>query len=177
MYRNKGNGSFENVTAGSGVNDAGKSRTAAWGDYDQDGYLDLYVVNFGETPDGFYYNNGDGTFRNVSSSLDEAKRSGAGTAASFIDYDNDGDLDLLVVNDASQGTVGNVLWRNDRRQGADGTPCVVWCWTDVSEEVGFNDAVESTGVASGDYDNDGDLELFIAHQSNGLYLLQNQLFY
>ena len=125
------------------VGDTGKGSAAAWGDYDNDGWLDLYVANWSCFPDcdpidpnlasdRLYHNRGDGTFSAVSRLMDEEKLRGAGFAASFADFDNDGDLDIYVVNDKLHNPIGNILWRND------GPGCGGWCFTEHSVEAGAN---------------------------------------
>ncbi len=95
LYRNVGGGRFEDVTESSGAGDANYGMGVAFGDYDNDGYVDIYITNFG--PDKLYRNNGDGTFTDVTKSSELGDtRWGAGAA--FADYDLDGDLDLYVVN-------------------------------------------------------------------------------
>ncbi|HEV8131234.1 MAG TPA: CRTAC1 family protein [Acidobacteriota bacterium] len=100
LYHNNGDGTFTNVTAKAGVGDTGLCLGSVWGDYDNDGYPDLYVVNdFGRNT--LYHNNGNGTFTDVSvksNTLDY----GAGMSASFADYDNDGKLDIYVANIRSE---------------------------------------------------------------------------
>ncbi|HEY3132581.1 MAG TPA: CRTAC1 family protein [Acidobacteriota bacterium] len=96
LYHNNGDGTFTNVTQKAGVGDTGLCLGSVWGDYDDDGFPDLYVANdFGRKT--LYHNNGNGTFTDVtvrSNTLDY----GAGMSASFADYDNDGKLDLYVTN-------------------------------------------------------------------------------
>jgi enediyne biosynthesis protein E4 len=179
LFRNlKGNG-FEDVTIEAGVGDNGKGMTAAWGDYNKDGHLDLYVTNwscypecelsdFSQSRDVLYQNNGDGSFTDVSGLLTFEKLLGAGFSVSFVDYDNDLDLDLYVANDKAVNPVGNVLWRND------GVGCHAWCWTDVSVESGADTVVHSMGLATGDYDNDGDLDFYFSNMIQPMVLLQNQ---
>ena len=100
LYKNNGDGTFTNVTDQAGVGEVGLCLGTVWGDYDDDGYLDLYVVNdFGRKT--LYHNNRNGTFTDVtvkSGTLDY----GAGMSASFGDYDNDGRLDLYVANIRSE---------------------------------------------------------------------------
>ena len=95
LYRNRGNGTFEEVTADAGVGDAGHGMGCACGDYDSDGDIDLYVTNLG--PNVLYRNNGDGTFTDVTSPAGVGDPSWS-SSASFVDYDADGNLDLFVVN-------------------------------------------------------------------------------
>ncbi len=100
LYHNNGDGTFTNVTEKAAVGDTGLCLGSVWGDYDNDGFPDLYVVNdFGRNT--LYHNNGNGTFTDVSvksNTLDY----GAGMSASFVDYDNDGKLDIYVSNIQSE---------------------------------------------------------------------------
>lgn len=160
-----GGGGFEDVTLSAGVLDEGNANTATWGDYDGDGWLDLYVANNDfAPPDALYRNSGDGTFENVSSLLSLSRRMRPAFSASFFDYDNDGDVDLYVVNDK---LAGNVLWRND------GAGCQGWCFTDVSSDAGADVDMWAMGLAVGDYDNDGDQDVFVSDIGEQV-LLQNQ---
>ncbi|MBZ0301340.1 MAG: CRTAC1 family protein [Anaerolineae bacterium] len=179
LFRNVRGEYFEDVTLHAGVGDARKGTTAAWADYDNDGFLDLYVTNWScqhacdpvdlsLSQDVLYHNQGDGTFADVSHLLDYDRLLGAGFAASFADYDNDGDLDLYVVNDKVSHPIGNVLWRND------GAGCEGWCWTDVSAQAGAQAVVHGMGLATGDYDNDGDLDFYFSNLVKPMVLLQNQ---
>jgi len=122
LFHNVDGTRFEDVTTAAGVGNPDDGKTASWGDYDQDGYLDLYVANWSCYPDcgrptygdidRLYHNNGDGTFTDVSMLLG-AQIEGAGFVASFTDFDNDGDLDIYLVNDEFINPIGNMLWRND----------------------------------------------------------------
>ena len=93
---------------------------------------------------------------------------GAGFSASWVDYDNDRDLDLYVVNDKVVNALGNVLMRND------GAGCGAWCFTDVSAASGTDSVVHGMGLATGDYDNDGDLDFYFSNMVNAMVLLENQ---
>ena len=179
LFHNDGGIGFTDVTEIAGVGDTGKGTTAAWGDYDNDGYLDLYVTNWSCFPgcdplnfnlhrDRLYRNSGDGTFNDRTDALVYEKTLGSGFAASFMDFDNDGDLDIYVVNDQKRNPIGNVLWRND------GAGCKGWCWTDVSAETGTDHTLYGMGLAVGDYDNDSDLDFFFSNMGNSMALLQNQ---
>jgi hypothetical protein len=102
LYHNNGDGTFTDVTQQSGAINTDRAIAADWGDYDNDGDLDLYVVNT-DTPNRLFRNNGDGTFTDVAASAGvTAKEGGSGSDGTFIDYDNDGFLDLFVCN----GTAG-----------------------------------------------------------------------
>ncbi len=176
LFHNDGGDNFTDVTEAAGVGDAANGQTASWGDYDEDGYLDLYVANWSCYPDcgrpfegdrdRLYHNEGDGTFTDVTNALG-GKTRGAGFVASFVDYDNDGDLDIYLVNDEFINPIGNVLWRND------GPGCDHWCFTIVSEEAGADEKVMGMGLATADYDNDGDLDFYFSN-AGPMTLLQNQ---
>ena len=176
LFHNVNGQRFEDVTSSAGVGETANGKTASWGDYDQDGYLDLYVANWACYPecgrpsegdrDRLYHNNGDGTFTDATNFLPGSTR-GAGFVASFLDYDNDGDPDIYLVNDEFINPIGNILWRND------GPGCDGWCFSNVSLESGANTQVMGMGLATADYDRDGDLDFYF---SNGgpMTLLQNQ---
>jgi predicted nucleotidyltransferase len=132
---------------------------AAWGDYDSDGDLDLYVVNesgpitlnpeeMAQGPaNALYRNNGDGTFTDVAPEAGVDSR-GNGMGAAWGDYDGDSDLDLYVTYYGP-----NILYRNN----GNGT------FTDVSEKAGVGDEGFGAGVTWGDYDRDGDLDLYVTN--------------
>jgi hypothetical protein len=149
LFRNNGDGTFTDVTTGA-LADNGNGAAAAWADYDNDGYVDLYISKENQ-PNKLLHNNGDGTFTDVTpATLADA---GQSEGVAWGDYDNDGDLDLYVAN---LGTA-NKLFRNDGGGN----------FTDVSASAGVNDAFNGTGVAWGDYDNDGDLDLFLVNAQTG----------
>jgi hypothetical protein len=195
LYRNRGNGTFEDVTATSGTGDPRFSTGSAWGDYDRDGDLDLMVANyvaftladlpqFGRGPlcqfknipvqcgprglngagDTLYRNNGNGTFTDVSTKAGVEDPPGYyGLGVVWSDLDDDGWLDIFIAND----TVPNYYYHNNH----DGT------FTDLGLISGL--AVDEAGgeqscmgVAMGDYDRDGRLDLFVTNfseQYNTLY--------
>ncbi len=159
QYANNGNATFTRILAGPIATGGTYSEAGSWGDYDQDGFLDLYVCNsLSSLQNLLFHNNGDGTFTKILSgpqSTDGFKS----RVGIWGDYDNDGDLDLFVANEGNQK---NNLYRND---GA-GT------FTKITTGNVVNDLNDSFGASWGDYDNDLDLDLFIANhggQSNGLY--------
>merc|ERR1711969_363384 len=99
LYRNKGDGTFESVGSDAGVNDAGRGRGVAWGDYDGDGALDLYVANDHGQANVLYRNRGDGTFEDASGpAAANVGDMGSGFGVAWGDYDGDGALDLYVAN-------------------------------------------------------------------------------
>ena len=146
LYSNNGDGTFSRITEGSIVNDGGSSAGCSWGDYDNDGYLDLFVAN--RTQSNFlYHNNEDGTFTKITSGVivtDNANSS----SGSWADYDGDNDADLFVAN---AGPAANFLYRNN----GNGT------FTKITEGAIVTDVSHSNGGSWGDYDNDGDLDLFV----------------
>ncbi len=176
LFHNDGGNNFSDVTKAAGVGDTANGQTASWGDYDQDGYLDLYVANWSCYPDcgrpsegdkdRLYHNNGDGTFEDVTNLLG-GKTKGAGFTATFADYDNDGDPDIYLINDEFLNPIGNVLWRND------GPGCDGWCFTIVSSEAGADTKAMAMGLATSDYDSDGDLDFYFSN-AGPMTLLQNQ---
>jgi hypothetical protein len=186
LYRSNRDGTFTNVTRQSGVEGRHWGMGVAVGDYNNDGWPDLYVCNYG--PNALYRNNGDGTFSEVTK---EARVGDArwSSSAAFGDYDSNGWLDLYVANyvefdfkrppppecqyrqiktlcgPKGLAAAGDTLYHNN----GDGT------FSDVTEKAGM--AVTPSyglGVIWGDYDNDGDLDLFVANDSMPNFLFQNQ---
>ena len=176
LFRNDAGQGFTDVTAEAGVGDTSNGKTASWGDYDNDGFLDLYLANWSCSPecgrptegdrDTLYRNNGDGTFSDVTHLLGTKTR-GAGFVATFVDYDNDGDLDIYLINDEFLNPIGNQLWRND------GPGCDGWCFTNVSVESGADTYVMGMGLATADYNNNGYLDFYFSN-AGPMVLLQNQ---
>jgi FG-GAP-like repeat/ASPIC and UnbV len=162
LFRNRGDGTFEDATQKAGVGRAAFTKGVVWGDYDNDGYPDLYVSNYGE--DNFlYHNRGDGTFDEAGKRLRVEKPIMSFTTW-FFDYDNDGWLDLFVssfvpsVTEVARGYLGlppqaetMKLYRNDTKGG----------FLDVTNEVGLNRVVPTMGANFGDLDNDGFLDLYL----------------
>lgn len=153
LYRND-NGTFTNVAAELGVADTADTRAAAWGDFDSDGDVDLFVgfTRKADVRSKLYRNDGGKAFTDVAQSvgidvLGETRQS------SFVDVDNDGDLDFFVgLRDAP-----NLLFRNDGGR-----------FTSVGKEMGLDDPRRSVGVVWFDADEDGDLDAFVANQNGDL---------
>ena len=139
-----------NIAAELGVDKVDGGRGSAWGDYDNDGDLDIFAVG-AYVPHALYRNNGDGTFTNVATQAGVADPRG-GWGSLFADYDNDGDLDLYVTRGGWSGAAENTLYRNN----GDST------FADVTKEAGVQDPQSSFCATFGDYDNDGYLDLYIA---------------
>ncbi len=166
LYENLGGGLFNKITTGEIVTDGSWSWGASWGDYDNDGYLDLFVSNNSSHPNRLYHNNGNGTFtRIISGDLVTIPNYSAGSA--WADVDNDGDLDLYVANGYSRTSSvkrANELYLND----GTGT------FTRDSLNAAVADSGWSYGCAFADYDNDGDQDLMVARwqfetENNTLY--------
>ncbi|MEO0897772.1 MAG: FG-GAP-like repeat-containing protein [Bacteroidota bacterium] len=149
LYRNNGNGRFVRVNTGEIVNDGGNSAGCSWVDYDNDGDFDLYVTNSERQANFLYQNNGDGTFTRITEGAiaNDQDRSQGST---WGDFDNDGDLDLYVTNSSEET---RRLYMNN----GDGT-----FNSDVVEPV-TRDGSFSLGTATGDLDNDGDLDVLVAN--------------
>lgn len=183
LWRNLGDGTFENVTVVSGLTDTLWSSSAAWGDLDGDGHLDLYVAHyvnwsfknnpycpsketgkqdicpprqFRPLPDTLFLSNGDGSFRDASekSGLVQKGATGKGLGVMMCDIDSDGDLDVYVCND----TVPNFLYRNDGRGQLE--EVAMQSGAAVSE-TGVPEG--SMGVDLGDYNLDGRLDLWVTN--------------
>jgi hypothetical protein len=179
LYRNRGDGTFEDVTARAGVEGSGFATTAAAADYDNDGRTDLLVVNFGGLT--LYHNEGNGTFKDVTAQAGLTSKQ-AGISATFFDMDRDGYLDLFVANylvfdPAVKPPAGsavpypgplsyeaefNVLYRNR----GDGT------FEDVSERVGIRiPGHRAMSVTPLDYNADGHDDLYVSNDGTANLLL------
>jgi hypothetical protein len=164
LYQNNGSGSFIDVAFEAGVDYNGRSHSAAWGDYDNDGYLDLYVCTYGTTPtpdpNKLYRNNRDGTFVDVGQALGVSQDDKPALSVVWVDYDNDNDVDLYVANDKYRG---NALFHNK----GDGT------FEDRSAFSNTNLEFNAMGIAVGDYDRNGYLDLYVTNTEEGNELLHN----
>ncbi len=185
LYRQNKDGSFSDVTEKAGLAKAGDGNYGmgvAVGDYDNDGYPDLYVTNYGKNI--LYHNNGDGTFTDVTAKAGVAA-GGWSVSAGFFDYDNDGKLDLFVTRymdwDTKHSkdcggnfhtycppeefpTTTSILYHNN----GDGT------FTDVSQRSGIAAKKgRALGVAFADYDGDGFTDIYVANDGMQQYLFHN----
>jgi penicillin amidase len=153
LYRND-RGKFVEVAAAMGLADADETRAAAWGDFDGDGFPDLYVgfARGAASRNRLYHNEGGKRFVDVAGKLG-VDLVGTSRQVSFIDFDNDGDVDLFVAFRDRP----NALFRNDN-----GT------FTDVAAQIGIADPRKTVGAVWFDMDSDGDLDLFVANQDGDL---------
>ena len=185
LYRQNKNSTFTDVTEQAGLARAGDTNYGmgvAVGDYDNDGYPDIYVTNYGKNI--LYHNNGDGTFTDVTEKAGVAA-GGWSTSAGFFDYDNDGKLDLFVTRyldwspekskvcgtvepmycpPGEFGPITNILYHNR----GDGT------FEDVSVASGIAAKKgHGLGVAFADYDGDGYTDIFVANDVTDQFLFHN----
>jgi hypothetical protein len=188
LFRNNGNGTFTNATREAGVSDPLWSSSASFLDYDRDGDLDLFVVNYvaftienhrqcregagvpdyctpsvyAAVPDRLYRNEGNGRFTNVTDAAGISRAFGKGLGVVAGDFDNDGWLDVYVANDGTP----NQLWMNQRNGTfVDRGPLSGAAFN----AAGFPEA--SMGIAAGDFDADGDEDLFITNLVQETFVL------
>jgi enediyne biosynthesis protein E4 len=184
LYHQKQDGTFEDVTEKSGLQGSGYGMGVAVGDYDNDGYEDLYVTAYGGNK--LYHNNGDGTFTDVTQKAGVGA-SGWSTSAAWVDLDGDGYLDLVVLRylkwdfddiycgihkpggrdychpDVFQPIAPLVFHNN-----GDGT------FTEVSQKIGLSKPGKGLGIAFADYDRDGHVDVFVANDSMEEFLYHNK---
>ena len=177
LYENNCDGTFTNIYAGSGLETSGERRgtSASWGDYDGDGFVDLYVAHHypldgtnvpddkSKGQDYLYHNNGDGTFTDVTDAFLGDDREKASFIGSWTDYDNDGDLDIYMIADCPFDAQAPMrLWRNDG--GTNGV--TDWTFTNVADVANANWCQNGMGIAVGDYDKDGFQDYFYTDNGN-----------
>jgi hypothetical protein len=184
LYRNTGGGKFTDVTEASGIAVSGFGMGACAADYDNDGWIDLYVTAVG--PDKLYHNTGRNTFTDVSASAGLGEELWS-TGCAFGDIDNDGDVDLYVARYVDFSiennkyctlfesvraychphlykSVPDILYRNN----GNGT------FTDITKEAGVDRAGNGLGVSFGDYDDDGWIDIYVANDSTPNFLYHNK---
>jgi len=187
LYRNNGNGTFTDVTAQSGIHADGTFfMGVAVGDYDNDGYPDIYMTGYRHSV--LYHNNGDGTFTDVTAKAGVGDDGNWATAAGWFDYDHDGKLDLLVTNYVAFDADHPVLCGDNRpgyraychpdsfhgesmklyHNNGDGT------FTDVTAKAGLlNNDGKSLAVVLADLNNDGWTDIFIANDTQRNFVYYN----
>ena len=161
LYLNNGDGTFTDITSAAGIVNSSNVRGCAWFDYDQDGWLDLYVTNLIDA-NLLCHNNGDNTFTDIAASVNAQGPTPSGLIMGMacVDYDRDGDEDLFLAQD---GNRGNLLFQ--REPGGS--------FTDVSQTAGVSVGAQGMGVAVGDYNRDGNFDVHITNLDENT-LFQNQ---
>ncbi|MHA7844139.1 MAG: FG-GAP-like repeat-containing protein [Winogradskyella sp.] len=164
LYQNSG-GSLIDITSASGLPMSNLlTFGASWGDYNNDGFLDVFIsnrdVNF-QIPNFLFKNNGDGTFTNVSNIAGIGTESHLSFCSAFFDYNNDGWQDIYVANDKTQ--TQNLLYHNN----GDGT------FTEVGESSYTNVSIDAMSTTIGDYDNDGWFDIYVTNGLEGNVLFRN----
>ena len=187
LFENLGDGTFQDVTPGSGADDHGYGMGIATADYDNDGDVDLYVTNVGQNI--LLANDGHGRFTDVTAAAGVG-HPGWGASSAFLDYDNDGDLDLFITNYLNWSEASEIYCYND----VTGTPdyCSPQAYrspavdvlyrnegdgrfTDVSEASGIAQGVGTgLGVVCGDFNDDGWTDIFVANDGMRDQLWVNQ---
>jgi hypothetical protein len=185
LFMNNGDGTFTHMTEWAGSDRMSNSFSAVAGDLNLDGWPDIYVCNWSlnmqviingpivsiDSEENLYYeNNGDGTFTEKAIDLGIDDPLGCGLGVMFTDFDNDSDPDVFVANDFgyTNGNTENRMFRNEY-------PLPMF--TEVSQSLGLNTEMNGMGVAKGDPDLDGDLDLYITNIKKDKYMVNNLGFY
>lgn len=166
LYLNDGSMNFTDITLSSGISMLNMNSWGnTWGDYNNDGYLDLFLCNrdFDDKtqPNLLYKNNGDNTFTDVSVLAGISTNNHLSLCASFFDFNNDGWQDIYIANDRI--TTTNILYKNE----GNGT------FTDVSASSGTNIAIDAMSTTIEDYNNDGLLDIYVTNTHSGNYFFVN----
>ena len=184
LYHQKPDGSFEDVTENAGLQGVGYGMGVAVGDYDNDGFEDLYVTAYGGNK--LYHNNGDGTFTDVTQKAGVAG-SGWSTSAAWVDLDNDGLLDLVVLRYLQWDF--DDIWCGEHKEGYRAychpdlfQPIAPLAYhndgnghfTEVAQKTGLAKPGKGLGIALADYDRDGHVDIFVANDSMVEFLYRNK---
>ena len=183
LYHQKSDGTFEDVTEKAGLQGTGYGMGVAVGDYDNDGFEDLFVTSYGGNH--LYHNNGDGTFTDVTEKAGVAG-SGWSISSAWVDLDGDGRLDLVVLRYLQWDFTD--IWCGERKQGYRSychpdefrpiAPLVYHNdgnghFTQITKQAGFDKPGNALGIAIADYNRDGRIDVFIANDSMVEFLYQN----
>jgi hypothetical protein len=166
LFRNNGDMTFEDVSEALPCPmDGVISTTATWGDYNSDGFLDVYVANYNQQPtigdhNWLFRNNGDGTFDEVAEEVGVSYGNFPAYQCMFLDADFDHDTDLLVVNDKGDGCQ---FFRNDNGM-----------FTDIANDNGFNVHINAMSLSVSDVDHDGDYDYYVSNTVSGNVFLINE---
>jgi tetratricopeptide (TPR) repeat protein len=155
LYHNRALGEFVDISVEGGITSSDASNSALFFDFDHDGDLDLFVAKTGRN--SAYQNNSDGTFRDIGDKMAFSLPESNSKDAVFGDFDEDGDIDLFVINEDA----ANSLYSNLRGG----------IFEDITTKAGIEDSEDSQAVTQGDYNNDGFIDLFIAGNSPGSFIL------
>ncbi len=184
LFHQKFDGTFEDVTEKAGLQGSGYGMGVAVGDYDNDGYEDLYVTAYGGNK--LYHNNGNGTFTDVTEKAGVAG-SGWSTSAAWVDLDGDGLLDLVVLRYVQWDFED--IWCGEHKEGYRSychpdifqpvSPLVYHNdgnghFSEVSQKIGLSKPGKGLGIALADYDRDGHIDLFVANDSMVEFLYHNK---
>jgi len=179
LFENQGDGTYLNISESAGIDDNVWSTSVTMGDYNNDGYLDIYVGNYvtiGNQPNTPFYeqleeeihnflyvNNGDNTFTESAMDLGVGI-SGATLAVSFTDYDKDNDIDIYIANDFGGLFGANTLFRNDYPSNT---------FTDVSALTNTNASINGMGIAIGDYNEDLLYDYYVSNMSSNVFYVND----
>lgn len=181
LYRNLQDGTFEDVTDKAGIDNSVYSMGVTIGDYNNDGYPDIFLSNYGVN--SLFKNNGNGTFSDVTKKSKIGKGKECSVGAVWLDYDNDGFLDLYVGNYLSFDPEYNYYYAPDGFPGPlayDSQPDVLYhnngdgTFDDVTEKMGIIDIDgRAMGVGAADYNDDGFVDIYVANDHTVNYLWHN----
>jgi hypothetical protein len=182
LFINNGNGTFTDNSISAGILDSSQTVAATFGDFNKDGFLDIYVANYldqdGPVLDSlgtlvgvyalgfsnyYYINNGDGTFSQIANNMNIAN-TGCGLAVTATDYDNDNDVDIYIANDFGEWNTPNTLYQNNFPSNS---------FTDVSVASGSDIGLFGMGIAVGDYNEDLHLDYYVTNLGRNVLLHNN----
>ena len=176
LFLNNGNSTFTDISIAAGIIDSSWSTSASFGDFNKDGFLDIYVSNYvsyfnlpfynfliSGIANKLYLNNSDNTFSDATTATGAFNNGGA-LATAFTDFDNDNDVDILIGNDFGVLYGGNALLRNDYPAST---------FSDISISSGIDQQINAMGIAIGDYDEDLDLDYYITNMMGNLLHTNN----